>query len=138
MASIGGVSNTGKEFIMSKKPRIPRISKPITYHEVLDETFDGWATECGWEPHRLRQASEKAIRTRHHEARIDHDAHRARGWQPDIWTLSLGSVDVIYTVEPEAVVIRGYIWDLDREPLDDFDGGGCYTEFAWNLPVETR
>ena len=123
---------------MSKNPCIRCISKPITYHWILADSFDAWAAECGWESNRLRRASEKAIRSRHHEARIEHEAHRARGRQPDIWTLSLGLVNVIYTIEPEATVIRGYKWELDREPLDDFDGGGCYTEFTWDLPVETQ
>ena len=56
MASIDGASNIGKEFIMSKKAHISRLSKPITYHKVLHDCFDDWASECGWEPNLLRRA----------------------------------------------------------------------------------
>jgi hypothetical protein len=112
-----------------------RTLKTITYDKGFDDTFDGWAAECGWEPKSLRRASEKAIRTRHHEATHRHEANKARGRQPDIWHLSLGTVWVIYTVEPHAVVVRGYAWDLDRKPLDAFDGGGHYCDFEWSLPL---
>jgi hypothetical protein len=106
--------------------------KPITYHPGVDDSFDCWASECGWSPQSLRQASEQAIRTRHEEAVIQHEWHRANGNQPDIFTLSLGSVDVIYTVETHKVVIRGYGWEIDHPPLDDFDGGGFYADFSWS------
>ena len=107
------------------------IHQPITYHPALDEAFDGWASDCGWEPQSLRRASEQAIRSRHHDAIIAHESDKARGNQPDIFTLSLGSVDVIYTLEPREVVIRGYGWEMDHEPLDDYDGGGFYAEASW-------
>ena len=105
--------------------------RPISYYLALDAAFDGWASDCGWEPQSLRRASEQAIRSRHHDAVIAHESDKARGNQPDIFTLSLGSVDVIYTVEPREVVIRGYGWEIDHEPLDDYDGGGFYAEASW-------
>ena len=111
----------------NKLPTDPR--KPIVFHPVLNDQFADWAAACNWHPRLLRKATEKAIRTRHQEATIKHESHRAKGRQPDIWTLSLGSVEVIYTVQPHAVVIRGYGWDLHREPLDDFDGGGHYPDY---------
>lgn len=105
--------------------------KPINYYPRLNDAFDGWAADCGWDSQSLRNASERAICFRHHEAIIAHEFHKARGNQPDICTLSLGSVDVIYTVEPLEVVIRGYGWEIDREPLDHGDGGGFYAEVSW-------
>jgi hypothetical protein len=110
--------------------------KPISYYPALDETFDGWAEGCSWEPEALRQASEHAIRTRHHEATIKHEAHKARGNQPDVFALSLGSTDVFYTVEPAHVMIRGYHWEIDGEPLDDRDGGGFYEDPSWMSEAE--
>jgi hypothetical protein len=107
--------------------------KPITYYSALERCFDDWAKECGFEPQSLRQASEQAIRTRHHEATIEHESHKARGIQPDIFSLPLGSANVYYTVEPQAIVIRGYGYEIDREPLDDFDGGGFYLDNAWEV-----
>ena len=101
-------------------------NKPISYYPALNESFEDWASACGWKPQALRQATEQAVRTRHAEARIDHESHKAGDGQPDIVTLSLGSVDVFYTVEHVEIVIRGYGWEIDREPLDDFDGGGFY------------
>ncbi len=105
--------------------------KSIRFHVALHETFDDWASVCGQHAQSLQCASEHAIRTRHHEATIDHEAHRARGNQPDILTLSLGSVCVFYTIEPNQVMIRGYGWELNHTPADDFDGGGFYAEASW-------
>ena len=105
--------------------------KPVSYHRALDQTYDAWASECGRDPKSLRDATEQAICTRHHEAIIDDECHKARRNQPDIFTLSLGSLQVFYTVEPCEILVRGYGWDIDREPLDDFDGGGFYAEASW-------
>ena len=110
-------------------------SKPINYHPALIDAFDGWLSGSGWEPHSLGFAGEQAIRNRHHEATIEHEANKARGNQPDIFTLSLGSVDVYYTVHPAEVVIRGYGWKIDYEPLGDFDGGGFYADASWSRPT---
>lgn len=104
---------------------------PITYDPILERGFDDWASECDWDPKMLRLASEQAIRSRHHEAIIEHEANKARDKQPDIFTLSLASVGVYYTVDPVEVMIRGYGWEIDHEPLDDFDGGGFYAEASW-------
>lgn len=109
--------------------------KPISYHPALTDAFDEWLSDCGWKPQSLRRASERAIRNRHHEATIKHEANKARGNQPDIFTLSLGSVDVYYTVHPAEVVIRGYGWKIDYEPLGDFDGGGFYADASWSRPT---
>jgi hypothetical protein len=106
-------------------------SKPISYHRCLDKSLDAWASECDWDPESLRQTSELAIRTRHHEAIIERESPKARGNRPDVFSLSLGSVQVFYTVECTEVMIRGYGWEIDREPLDDFDGGGFYSETSW-------
>src|SRR6478752_648535 len=102
---------------------------PIIFHSGLHRSFRGWAVECSYEPWELRRISKHAIRTRHQLAAL---LHRAHGRQPDVFSLDLGNARVIYTIEDRAVVIRGYTWDLDREPLDDFDGGGHFTEFAWD------
>ena len=119
---------------MSKKSRTNRhyfADKPITYYPVIEEEYDNWAEACGRDPEYLRQATEKAIRTRHHEAIIMFESHKAHGNQPDIFTLSLGSVDVIYTVEPSEVMIRGYCGDVEGEPLDDVSGGAFYVDALW-------
>ena len=76
------------------------LGKPINYHPALDGEFDAWASDCGWDPESLRRASETAIRSRHHEAIIEHESHKACGNQPNIFTLFLGSLGVVYTVEP--------------------------------------
>jgi hypothetical protein len=102
------------------------VGKSITYHPALDSDYDYWAEACGREPQSLRHVSEHAIRTRHHEAIIEDESNRACGDRPDVYTLSLGSVAVFYSVEESTVMIRGYCWELDREPLDDHDGGGFY------------
>lgn len=110
----------------------PRQQLPITYHPCLEESFDDWASACGWDARSLRQATERAIRTCHHEAAVDNRPYKTSANQPDVFNLSLGSVQVFYTVEPLGVMIRGYGWEIDREPLDDFDGGGYYAEVSWS------
>ncbi len=105
--------------------------KPIRYHPAISESFDDWASACGWQTQALKRASEFAIRNRHHEAKIEHESHRARDTRPDIFTLSLDSVCVYYTVESDHVMIRGYGWEIDHEPFDDYDGGGFYAETSW-------
>lgn len=108
--------------------------KPVAYHPCLDDTFDCWAAECGYEPLELRRVTEHAVRTRHREALITDETRKPRGRQPAVWELDLGRVRVIYTVERHAVVIRGYCWDIPSPPRDDFDGGGYFPEFDWHLP----
>jgi hypothetical protein len=123
-------SNQFKETTMARHKCIP-AHKAITFHEVLEDLFDGWASACGWEPDALRLATTSAIRRRHRDAIIEHEANRARGRQPDVWTLDLGGVRVIYTVEPKAVMVRGYTWDVTETSAPD-DGGGHYTECDWH------
>ena len=36
-------------------------------------------------------------------------------------------------LEPSEVMIRGYGWKIDHEPLDDYDGGGFYAEASLAL-----
>lgn len=109
---------------------------PIVYYTALDREIDIDAEERGWEPSELRKASEMAVRTRHHEAEITHESHKACGRQPDIWELSLGNISVAYTIEPHAVVIRGYVWEFDPESLDEHEEAGrIYWEYEWTLPA---
>jgi hypothetical protein len=105
--------------------------KPINYHLAVEEDFDDWADACGLDPQSLRQAGEEAIRSRHHEA-SPHEAYRACGNQPSVFVLSFGAVEVFYTVEPLEVVIRGYGWEIEGEPVDDRDGGFFYVDASWN------
>jgi hypothetical protein len=102
--------------------------KPITYDVPLEQCFEGWAEACKMTPQALRTISETAIKTRHNEAVLPHPADYARGRQPNIWHLAVGDIHVIYTVEPDSVVIRGYWYESD-EPED---GGGHYCEFYWH------
>ncbi len=92
----------------------------ITYHPSLVDSFDVWALACSSDTHSLKHETESAIRTRHNEATIHHDS------SPDVLTLSLGSVQVFYSVELHRVVVRGYGWEIDGEAVDDYDGGGFY------------
>lgn len=106
-------------------------SLAVTYHSQLADIFQDWAAAAGYNSIQLRINTEQAIRTRHHEAFIEHESHKASGTQPDVFTLSLGSIDVYYTIEPPGVVVRGYAWEIQGEPLDDYDGGGFYPEASW-------
>lgn len=92
MAPIGGARNNGGNHMKSKRrqlelmPRMPMggVRKLIKFHRAWDRQFDAWASDCRWKPLALRKTSINAIRTRHHQARIDHVADLARGLQPDV------------------------------------------------------
>ena len=105
-------------------PELP--SRPISYHPGVSDSFDGWAAGCGFHPETLRRATEFEIRNRHHEAIPEDARYKHRPDSADIYRLSLGTVDVYYSIEPSEVVVRGYGWEIPREPLDDHDGGGYY------------
>ena len=124
---------TNKSQTATPNSRYRVTNKPITYHPAFDQEFEGWAAACRWDPQSLRQASQQAIRGRHHEATIEQESHKARGIQPDVFSLSLGSVNVYYTVEAIEIVIRGYGYEIDHEPLDYGDGGGFYADNAWSI-----
>ena len=61
------------------------------------------------------------------EARIEHPGHRGRTGRADVYTLAFGTVRVHLSREEAAIVIRGLSWEIEGEPLDDFDGGGFYS-----------
>lgn len=109
------------------KPKPDVVKLPIIYHDALEQAYGGWAAEIGEKPLRLRRLTEDAIRTRHHEAQIRHDSLRATERRPDIYELPLDSCVVYFSIEADAVMVRGYGWDTPREPLDDFDGGGFWS-----------
>ena len=108
-------------------------TKRILYKNGLDDLLRACAEENECTPTVLRQESETAIRTRPRDAYIEDANDAAHGIQPDIHTLhtGIGPVEVIYTNEPHAVVVRGWAWDIGREPVDERDGGYCVMDNAW-------
>lgn len=100
---------------------------PITFYPALDEHYDLWAAEIGTPPLLLRQLTVAAIRTRHHEARFAHGRVPPVVRPCDVYELPLDTCSVYFSVESSAIVVRGYGWNIPREPLDDFDGGGFYS-----------
>lgn len=112
-------------------PESERESERIAYFFGLEEELPALAAEIGISPERLRALTETAVRTRRDAAYFSHESHRATGRQPDIFTLDLGPAVMFFTVESHAVVIRGYGYEIDREPLDDRDGGYFYCDADW-------
>ena len=104
------------------------LVQPIVYHPGVSESFDGWAAGCGFHPETLRRTTEFGIRNRHHEAIPEDARYKHRPDSVDIFRLSLGTVDVYYSVESHGIVVRGYGWEIRHEPLDDRDGGGYYSD----------
>lgn len=93
----------------------------VSYHADLERNFDDCARFFEMLPISLRQATETAIRERHHtEATID-EGDQPDDHKPDVFNLRIGRVRVYYTIETMAVVVRGYVCDLDREQCDDRD-----------------
>jgi hypothetical protein len=103
---------------------------PITYYPAVKKVYRDGISTLGWEPQCLWQASEQAIRSRHAEAFIADCTHEARGRRPAIYSLQLEGLTLHYTVEAEAIVIRGYSWEVTDEWEYE---GGVYTEYEWYL-----
>ena len=113
-----------------------REPKPIRviYDYKLATKLEHWARFCSFKPDSLRKASKKAVRTNHHKAFFIHESHEAHGNQPNIYTQTLRkrpSVYIHYTIEPHAIVIRGYAWRIVDEQLGAFIGGAIYGELHW-------
>lgn len=111
--------------------RRQRTTRPIVFAPPLDFYLDGWAVESGWKPRLLRQEIRRSIRNRHHEATLEPDRYKHSPRQPDTYHLAIGSCEITYTIEPDAIVVRGYGWPIDREPLDDMDGGAFFLDNSW-------
>jgi hypothetical protein len=106
------------------------IEDPIRYHCSLLADFGGWALACKSKPRTLLATTERAIRTRGARGVIESPRE---GLRPAVLTLPLylrHSLNVYFTRESWCVLIRGYSWKVDREPLDDMDGGGFYSDFV--------
>ncbi len=71
------------------------LSRSISYHPGVSESFEFWAESCGFQPETLRQVTESAIRNRHHES-IRRDAcFKHQSDAADIYRLSLGTVNLL-------------------------------------------
>lgn len=98
----------------------------IRYHSGVDGALEGWAQACGRDPEELRSASEMAIRSRHHDSIVE-AGHEADDQRPDVFTLTFDNLQVFYSLEGGHVLIRGYGYEADGEPADDFEGGGFFS-----------
>jgi hypothetical protein len=109
-----------------------RRSSPLTlrviYHHGLTDEIHDWSAMVGWSTALLRLKTEAAIRDCHHAALIQ---SRAVGRHPDVYGLGLGPLIVCYTVEPEAVVVRGYAPNLPVDQVEEEIAGHYFCEFSW-------
>jgi hypothetical protein len=85
----------------------------IQFHEALESyfDFDSWAQDGGYTADGLRSATRKAIRARHHAARILHPLLKADECHPDIYALDINPTQsdlAVYTVEQGRVVVLGF------------------------------
>lgn len=104
-------------------------SLPVVYHSALDNDFDEWARMCGWTPADLRRASEDALRIRRRDGYIECPSDPGDGAHPPVLTLDLLGgqiVRVYFSLEQQAIVIRGYGWD--PSPCDSGFWGGFFTD----------
>jgi hypothetical protein len=98
----------------SRKPTAGDIRQlRIEFHGALVSyfDFDSWAAGDGYTADGLRRATRKAIRARHHEARIPHPLLEANKHHPEVYALEIDptqSALAIYTVERGRVVVRGF------------------------------
>ena len=102
--------------------------RPILFHPTLKRQLEVWAHSCGWNPAVLQAGSETVIKTRWHDARFYGSLFDPDLGLPDVFTLKLGNVDVFFSPEPHAIVIRGYGWDPVEHGLNPEDTGGFYCD----------
>ena len=98
----------------------------IRYDRDFDRLLRACASAKGQTQTQVLDALEHGIRTRHNEARVEHPANKANSFRPDVYTLQLKEFCVYFSHEGGGVLIRGLGWEIDHEPLDDFDGGGFW------------
>jgi len=103
---------------------------PITYYCAVSEGFEIYADECGVSPAALRRMTVLGILNRHVDAERKPEYRNVA-----LFCLALGGPKqavVYYSVDAQMITVRGYGWEIGREPLDDRDGGCCYLEPAWD------
>ena len=108
----------------------PYAGTPVCYHHHAERDFIPSAESCGCVPGELREAVERAIRTRGSETFLDHPADAGNGSRPDVLTLRVGGsrdVRVHFTVEQFGVFVRGFSWTPNGP---DEDAGGYYPDAA--------
>ncbi|MCG3132481.1 MAG: hypothetical protein FLDDKLPJ_03331 [Phycisphaerae bacterium] len=105
--------------------------RTLVYYPALVDDLPAFAMEIGYSLSGLRNATQTAIRNRIDDAYISHESDRGRGQRPDILSLDIGQARVHFTIEAHVVMVRGYSYDIDREPLDNRDGGYFYVDNAW-------
>lgn len=118
---------------------------PIDFHPAVSSHVEAWAMYCGVPSSKLCRSTEHQIRTRHHEAvKDDFSRYEQNGFPIDIFGLPVGSGLAHYSIEPTAIVVRGYSWKIIGEPLDNHDGGGFSIDSNWgwrhkeSTPFQTR
>ena len=91
----------------------------IEFHPAIQENFAWWAAELKVSPKALRLKTLDAIRSRMREA----DSFLGH---VDVFELVIDEFSVFVSTKPH-VMIRGYGWEIEGEPANDFDGGGFYS-----------
>lgn len=118
----------GTDYRWRRRPR--GLKLPITYYPgMLQYDIGFWAGRVGWSPSRLQRATESVIRKCHHAAVLE---SRAVHLRPEVYELGIGPLIVMYTVEPEAVVVRGYAPNLPRHDVEEEISGGYSGEVTWS------
>jgi hypothetical protein len=102
------------------------IAHPIVY-ELGGGDHEFWADAVGCTPIELRDATESLIRTCHHAAILE---SKAVAPFPEVYRLGLGCLVVFYTVEREAIVVRGYGENIPRHQCDETMSGGYNCAFG--------
>ncbi len=98
--------------------------RAIEYHPRFEDILFDYVADSGRASREVCEDIEQGVRTRHGEAIIEHPADRGAAFGEDVYSLVLDAFGVYFTYKPNTIEIRGLSWPLDREPLDDADGGG--------------
>lgn len=104
-------------------------SLAVALHPALD--IEIIAQELELDPAELRRLTIEAIQNRHEEGFISHPCYIAHTdsfgrTYPTIYDLKMGAFLLHFSYESEGIMVRGFTWSIDREPLDDRDGGWIY------------
>lgn len=111
--------------------RTTPLTLPVTYFPGLETDIECWAEEIGWHTDTLRQAAESVVRNSHHAATI---TCKAIGSAPEVYQLGIESLLVFYTVEPLAIVVRGFALNLPDYQTPDNLAGRYFCDSDWGVP----
>lgn len=121
----------GSDYVWAIRPG--RVRLPLIIDRGLERDIDYWASAISCDCEELIEATASVIRKCHHAAVVE---SMSIGNHPEVYQLGIATLVVMYTIENDKIVVRGYAPNLPRDQVDEEIAGGYYCDVAWGLPVD--